>query len=152
MYGASGPLMLLGTFPIDSDAGPWDIYYNGLDQLLEGWTDHCGPPDGLAWLIGKMAQPDPDDTHTHLFGRRDENGAETPYAAPRMEKSCFPTSLTGPREGLSHARPAWSFRTSQKQPPERKSRWAASPGGCICVHDAPPARAKSAEEARNSQT
>ena len=53
-----GPLMLLGAFPIDPDAdGP--IYYNGLDQFLEGWRDHCGPLGGMAWLIGKMAQAMP---------------------------------------------------------------------------------------------
>ena len=53
-----GPLMLLGAFPIDPDAdGP--IYYNALDQFLEGWRDHCGPMGGMAWLIGKMAQAGP---------------------------------------------------------------------------------------------
>ena len=93
--GASGPLMILGTFPIDPDAGPGDVYYNGLDRLLEGWPDHCGPPGGLTWLIGKMAQPDPDGAHAHLFGRRDENGAETALCGAQDGKILFPYQLDG---------------------------------------------------------
>ena len=76
-YGAADPLLVLGVFPIDPDAGPCDVYYRGLDQHLEGWPEQCGGPDSLAWLIGKMTQASPDTVHTHLFGHRDERGAET---------------------------------------------------------------------------
>ena len=64
----SGPLLVLGVFPIDPDAGPCDVYYRGLDQHLEGWPEQCGGPDSLAWLIGKMTQASPDTVHTHLWG------------------------------------------------------------------------------------
>ena len=96
LYSASGPLMLLGTFPIDPDtAGPWDIYYNGLDRLLEGWTDHCGPPGGLGWLIEKMAQAGPAGIYTHLFGRRGENGTEGAICGAQDVKVLFPYQLDG---------------------------------------------------------
>ena len=91
----SGPLLLLGAFPIDPDAGPGDVYYQSLDRFLKGWPDHCGPTNGLAWLIGKMAPADPADTHTHLFGRRDENGAETALCGAQDGKVLFPYQLDG---------------------------------------------------------
>ena len=52
----SGPLMVLGTFPPDPGADPADVYYRGLERYLEGWTNHCGPRNGLAWLMERMAQ------------------------------------------------------------------------------------------------
>ena len=60
--GQEGPLLVLGTFPNDPEAGPSDVYYQGLDRFLEDWTDHCGPPDGLNWLIRKMAPNGPNQT------------------------------------------------------------------------------------------
>ena len=91
LHGGRGPLMLLGAFPIDPDAtGPGDVYYSGLDRFLERWRDHRGPPGGLTWLIGKMPPADPADTHTHLFGRRDENGAETALCGAQDGKVLFP--------------------------------------------------------------
>ena len=49
-----GPVLLLGHFPIDEEAGPYDVYYHGLEHLLEGWPEHCGRPNGLAWVIERM--------------------------------------------------------------------------------------------------
>ena len=49
-----GPVLLLGHFPIDEEAGPYDVYYHGLEALLEGWPEHCGRPNGLAWVIERM--------------------------------------------------------------------------------------------------
>ena len=48
------PVIVLGTFPIDPDAGPTDVYYLGLDQLLNGWPDHCGAPGGLEWVQARL--------------------------------------------------------------------------------------------------
>ena len=61
-YNGHAPLMLLGAFPIDPEAGPQDVCCQGLDHFLEKWTAHCGPLDGLAWLVRKMAQASQDGT------------------------------------------------------------------------------------------
>ena len=59
-----GPVMTLGTFPIDENAKPSDVYYSGLEQFLADWTERCGKPNGLAWLIQRIdeAQANPDGT------------------------------------------------------------------------------------------
>ena len=49
-----GLVLALGTFPVDENAGPHDVYYRGLDQLLSGWADHCTEPNGLAWMIQRI--------------------------------------------------------------------------------------------------
>ena len=58
--GAS-PVLELGTFPVVR-TGPDDTYYLNLELFLSGWIDHCGEPNGLAWMIRKMAQADLDET------------------------------------------------------------------------------------------
>ena len=58
-----GPVLLLGHFPIDEEAGPRDVYYHGLEQLLEGWTERCGRPNGLVWVIEKLGGSAPSVTH-----------------------------------------------------------------------------------------
>lgn len=62
--GGRGPVTLLGTFPIDDDAGddwrnPW---YRGLNHHLRegepnGWPHQCGKPNGLLWLLSRLEQP-----------------------------------------------------------------------------------------------
>ena len=91
----SGPLLLLGAFPIDPDAGPGDVYYHGFDRLLKGWPDHCGPTNGLAWLIRKIVQAGPAGAHTHLFGRRDAQGGETALCGAQDGKVLFLYQLDG---------------------------------------------------------
>ncbi len=49
-----GPVLALGTFPIDENAGPRDIYYRGLEQFLSGWAERCSEPNGLAWMIQRI--------------------------------------------------------------------------------------------------
>ena len=49
-----GLVLALGTFPVDENAGPNEVYYRGLDQLLSGWADHCTEPNGLAWMIQRI--------------------------------------------------------------------------------------------------
>ena len=89
------PLMLLGAFPTDPDAGPGEIYYNGLDRFLEGWQDRSGSPGGMDWLIEKMAQAGPAGIYTHLFGRRGENGAGTALCGAQDAKVLFPYQPDG---------------------------------------------------------
>ena len=31
-------------------------YYRTLDRILEGWSEHCGRPDGLAWVRERLAE------------------------------------------------------------------------------------------------
>ena len=49
-----GPVLVLGTFPIDENADAHDVYYRGLDQFLSGWADRYGEPNGLAWMIQRI--------------------------------------------------------------------------------------------------
>ena len=53
--GAS-PVLALGTFPVDENAKPSDVYYRGLEQFLADWTKHCGEPNGLAWMIQRIGE------------------------------------------------------------------------------------------------
>ena len=48
------PVLVLGVFPADEDAGPYDVYYHGLDALLEDWAQRCPQPNGLAWVIRRL--------------------------------------------------------------------------------------------------
>ena len=49
-----GPVLLLGNFPIDEEVGPHDVYYHGLEHLLDGWPERCGQPNGLAWIVERL--------------------------------------------------------------------------------------------------
>ena len=51
---SEGPVMLLGTFPVDEEKGPRDIFYQGLEAHLDGWARMCPTPHGLAWVIERM--------------------------------------------------------------------------------------------------
>ena len=53
---SEGPVLVLGTFPADPHAGPADIWYRGLDTCLDGWARKCREPNGLAWLMDRIAQ------------------------------------------------------------------------------------------------
>ena len=51
--------MLLGTVPTDPQPnGPAgrETYYHTLDRILQGYPDHCGPPNGLAWVQQKLQE------------------------------------------------------------------------------------------------
>ena len=48
-------MLVLGTFPPDPEAGPMDVYYRGLDRHLDGWARKCIEPNGLKWLMDRMA-------------------------------------------------------------------------------------------------
>ena len=134
------PLMLLGTFPIDPDAGPGEIYYNGLDRFLEGWEDRSGSLGGMDWLIEKMAQAGPAGIYTHLFGRRGENGAGTALCGAQDAKN--PVSLPARQDPGKTCLMPGLHGALERAGSNRLSERAARPS----------ARAKSAEEARNSQT
>ena len=62
-----GPVLLLGHFPWQpSDlekAGPRDVYYHGLEKLLEGWPERCVQPNGLVWVIEKLGRSAPSVVH-----------------------------------------------------------------------------------------
>ena len=58
-----GSVLLLGHFPIDEEAGPRDVYYRGLEHLLEGWPERCVQPNGLVWVIEKLGGSAPSVTH-----------------------------------------------------------------------------------------
>ena len=49
-----GPVLALGTFHIDENAGPQNVYYRGLEHFLSGWAKRCGEPNGLAWMIQRI--------------------------------------------------------------------------------------------------
>ena len=69
-----GPVLLLGHFPWQpsnlENAGPHDVYYQGLEHLLSGWGERCGRPNGLVWVIEKLGEPTPSIPHS--FGSRDD--------------------------------------------------------------------------------
>ena len=71
-----GLVLALGTFPVDENAGPRDIYYRGLEAILEGWPEHCPQPNGLEWIMRRLASHQPTQP-TPLRGRRDARGNET---------------------------------------------------------------------------
>ena len=50
------PVLVLGIFPPDPDAGPADIYYRGLDAHLKEWPRRSFQPDGLKWLMDRMTK------------------------------------------------------------------------------------------------
>lgn len=62
--GGRGPVILLGTFPVDQDAGddwrrPW---YKGLNRHLregepDGWGHQCTKPNSLLWLLSRLEEP-----------------------------------------------------------------------------------------------
>ena len=62
-----GPVLLLGHFPWHpsdlEEAGPRDVYYRGLEHLLEGWPERCVQPNGLVWVIEKLGGSAPSITH-----------------------------------------------------------------------------------------
>ena len=45
-----GPLFVLGTVPPDHVPDVRSVYYATLDWILDGWTGHCGPKNGLTWI------------------------------------------------------------------------------------------------------
>ena len=53
-----GPVIVLGQVPPDAtdDDDVASVYYVTLDGILAGWPDHCGPPDGMAWLQQRLAE------------------------------------------------------------------------------------------------
>ena len=51
-----GPVEVLGVVPpdhLETDRGP---YYRKLDRILDGWSEHCGKLNSLAWVRAKLAQ------------------------------------------------------------------------------------------------
>ena len=75
-----GPVLLLGHFPIDEEAGPYDVYYRGLEHHLEGWPERCVQPNGLVWVIEKLGGSAP--SIPHPFGFRDEYDQDEPQVHP----------------------------------------------------------------------
>ncbi len=75
-----GPVLLLGHFPIDEEAGPYDVYYHGLEHFLEGWPERCVQPNGLVWVMEKLGGPAP--SIPHHFGSRDEYDQDEPQMHP----------------------------------------------------------------------
>ena len=61
-----GPVRVLGTFPVDPDAQPEDVYYSGLDSHLDGWGERCGQLNSLAWITERLTQPPA--RHEHAWG------------------------------------------------------------------------------------
>ena len=58
-HGSEGPVIVLGKVPADPDEGPPGrptSYYRTLDCLLKGWPQHCGPINGLLWLMDRLAE------------------------------------------------------------------------------------------------
>ena len=53
----AGPVFLLGTFPPDEPVDSRDRWYSGLDELLDGWADHCNAMDGLTWVMDRLQSP-----------------------------------------------------------------------------------------------
>ena len=49
-HGIKEPITVLGYWPAD----PGEIFYESLDQRLEGWPDRCRTPEGLTWLRCKL--------------------------------------------------------------------------------------------------
>ena len=53
----AGPVFLLGTFPPDEPVDSRDRWYRCLDELLDGWADHCNAMDGLTWVMDRLQSP-----------------------------------------------------------------------------------------------
>ena len=51
-----GPLLILGTFPVDDTPTRSDVFYRGLEAHLEGWPQRCREPNGLAWVAERMLE------------------------------------------------------------------------------------------------
>ena len=51
-----GPLFVLGIMPIDElpKNDHHSVYYKNLEAILQGWTDHCGPKNGLTWIRDRL--------------------------------------------------------------------------------------------------
>ena len=80
-----GPVLLLGHFPWQPNgdlekAGPRNVYYRGLEKLLEGWPERSIQPNGLVWIIEKLGGSAP--SVTHHFGSRDEYDQEKHQVHP----------------------------------------------------------------------
>lgn len=45
------PVEVLAIVPPDEGG----FFYKTLEGILEGWADHCGPPDGIAWVRRVLA-------------------------------------------------------------------------------------------------
>ena len=62
-----GPVLLLGHFPWQpgdlEKAGPRNVYYRGLEKLLEGWPERSVQPNGLVWIIEKLGGSAPSVVH-----------------------------------------------------------------------------------------
>ena len=71
-----GPVEVLGIVPPDTDNG--GRYYRTLDQLLEGWSQHCGKLNSLAWVREKLAQSNQGgcDESRHGLAHRDSRAGE----------------------------------------------------------------------------
>ena len=57
-----GPLFVLGTVPVDPlpQTDHHSAYYNTLEAILDGWTEHCGPSNGLTWVRDRIANAEAD--------------------------------------------------------------------------------------------
>ena len=84
-----GPVLLLGHFPWKpsdlEEAGPRDVYYRGLELLLEGWPERCVQPNGLVWVIEKLGGSAPSVTHNRIHGRMHEPGRALECTPVRRE-------------------------------------------------------------------
>ena len=49
-----GPVLLLGSFPPDDTNDSRDVWYRGLDEFLDGWTEYYGIDEGLRWLWNRL--------------------------------------------------------------------------------------------------
>ena len=47
-----GQIEVLGIVPPD----PEEIYYKTADRILEGWSEHCGKLNSLAWVREQLAE------------------------------------------------------------------------------------------------
>lgn len=94
-----GPVEVLGAFPVDEDAGIFDVYYRGMEAHLAGWAERCGLPGSLGWLRERMglavrhggAVP---GESTHLLGRRSVLGTEAALCGAKDGLILIPRHMT----------------------------------------------------------
>lgn len=55
--GGDGEVQVLAVVPPDPVEEPRSrsLYYRTLDRILDGWAEHCGPPDGITWVRRQLA-------------------------------------------------------------------------------------------------
>ena len=56
-----GPVLLLGHFPVDEETRREDVFWQSLEAHLDGWAHRCPQPNGLAWVVERLAAVDGGD-------------------------------------------------------------------------------------------